>query len=89
VKSISIRMTAAALLVAAALSGAAFSAPGRASGTHGSTLDSFGGSTPVAAVSPRVVPLYRERTLPTRYTLQRVPCASAALGDSSACFAAR
>jgi hypothetical protein len=83
-------MTAAALLVAAALSGAAFSAPGRASGTQGSTLDSFGGTTPVATgVAPRVVPLYRERTLPTRYTLQRVPCASAALGDSSACFAAR
>lgn len=87
-------MTAAALLVAAALCGVAFGASGRASGTpvsetQGSTLDSFGGSTPVAGVAPRVVPLYRERTLPTRYTLQRVPCASAALGDSSACFAAR
>ena len=82
-------MTAAALLVAAALCGVAFGAPGRASGTQGSTLDSFGGSTPVAGVAPRVVPLYRERTLPTRYTLQRVPCASAALGDSSACFVAR
>jgi hypothetical protein len=36
----------------------------------------------------RIVPLYRERSVPTHFKLQRVPCASAALGDSSACFAA-
>ena len=81
------------LVVAAALGGAALGVSGRASAsqaTTGPTLDSFGGTTPVATgVAPRIVPLYRERNTPTHFKLRRVPCASAALGDNSACFAAR
>ena len=81
------------LAVAAGLGGAALGVSGRASAsqaTTGPTLDSFGGTTPVATgVVHRIVPLYREPNTPTQFQLQRVPCASAAQGDSSACFAAR
>ena len=91
--TISIRTAATLLAVAAGLSGAALGVSGRASAsqaTTGPTLDSFGGTTAVATdVAHRIVPLYRERSVPTHFKLQRVPCASAALGDSSACFAAR
>ena len=93
VTRISIRTAATVLAVAAGLSGAALGVSERASAsqaTTGPTLDSFGGTTPVATgVAHRIVPLYRERSVSTSFKLQRVPCASAVLGDSSACYAAR
>jgi hypothetical protein len=84
-----IRISATALVVVAALSGVAFGAPGRASLARASTLDSFGGTTPVAAhVLYTAPPLYRERTTRTSYRLHRVTCASAAMGSSAACYVA-
>jgi len=92
VTTISIRTAATLLAVAAGLSGAALGVSGRASAsqaTTGPTLDSFGGTRAVATgVSRRIVPLYREPTVLSHFKLQRVPCASAAQGDSSACYAA-
>lgn len=83
-----IRIVAAALVVAAALSGAALGASGRAPAASGNTLESFGSTTPaVSRAVYKAPPLYRERTVRTAYHLQRVACAS---GESStACFVAR
>ncbi|HUZ81894.1 MAG TPA: hypothetical protein VMU73_06575 [Gaiellaceae bacterium] len=85
-----IRIAATVLVVVAALSGVAFGAPGRGSSPAASALDSFGGTTPVAAnVVYTAPPLYREPTVRTSFKLHRVTCATAAQGDPSACYAAR
>lgn len=71
----------ASLTVAAVLAGAGFGAGGR---SEGRDLGGFGGH--VARV--RVAPLWREGSAPAVPPLHRVVCATAATGDTSACYAA-
>jgi uncharacterized protein YdeI (BOF family) len=73
----------AALAIAAALAGAGFGSTGRHETAPGD-LGGFGG--PVARA--RVVPLWREAATPAAPALRRVACATAAIGDTSACFEA-
>lgn len=72
----------AAVTIAASLA-ASFAAVGHA----GSTRDDLGGfGGPVAHA--HVVPIWREGQTPAAPALRRVPCATAARGDDSACYAA-
>lgn len=72
----------ASLTVAAALAGAGFGSVGSGR-AHADDLNGFGGR--VAHV--RVAPLWREGASPATPPLHRVACATAAAGDTSACFA--
>jgi hypothetical protein len=72
---------AATLLAAGSLAGVGIAAaPG---GAHQRDLGGFGG--PVHGARP--VAIWREGATPSRGTLHRVPCATAALGDTSRCYA--
>jgi hypothetical protein len=84
-----IRIAATTFVLAAALSGVAFGAPGRPSTTQAATLGTFGSTAPIASHVVYVAPpLYRERTVRTSYRLHRVTCASAAMGSSALCYVA-
>ena len=71
----------AAATIAASFAGAGFGGVGH---PPARTTDLFGG--PVAHA--RVVPIWRERSTPAAPALRRVTCATAVLGDDSACFEA-
>lgn len=70
-------------LIAAATIAASFAAVGHA-GPAPKDLGGFGG--PVAHA--RVAPIWHEGRTPVAPTLRRVPCATAVLGDDSACYEA-
>lgn len=71
----------AALAIAATLAGAGFGSTSHHDALP-NDLGGFGG--PVAHA--RVVPLWREGSTPHVPALRRVPCATAATGDTSACY---
>lgn len=68
-------------LIAAATIAASFATVGHAGSTP-HDLGGFGG--PVAHA--RVVPLWHEARTPAAPSLRRVACATAVLGDDSACY---
>ncbi|HVC86198.1 MAG TPA: hypothetical protein VNC40_02090 [Gaiellaceae bacterium] len=85
----SLRAALGTLVVAAFVSGGALASSNHVSAPHFGGADGFGSTVPSSAFAGYVAkPLYRERTVATRFRLKRVPCASAAEGDTSLCFAA-